>query len=282
MAERLSRMKQFATLLCALLISACGGGGGGFPDPTITGIQIGSLRYGNSVMVQIFGNNLASPTNGIIPTISNCTTPTPYAKILGEEDFTCTVTATGDLQVQVKNVSGTVIYNKTFTVPAPQVTLDTSMGTMVVELNPTAAPKTVNNFLGYVSRGFYSNTLFHRVIAGFVVQGGGYTSGMVTKPGALAAIALETPNGLSNLRGTIAMARTTVPNSATSQFYFNVVDNLSLDYKDAANPGYAVFGKIVTGAGVMDAIAAVHTHTFNTVTDVPIIDVVVNSATQTQ
>ncbi|MBV8502142.1 MAG: peptidylprolyl isomerase [Paucibacter sp.] len=122
----------------------------------------------------------------------------------------------------------------------------TSDGELVVELYASKAPATVANFMKYVDDGFYSNTIFHRVVYNFVVQGGGYITGSVAKNPSYAAIALESNNGLSNLRGTIAMARTSDPNSATSQFYFNTVDNTSLDYVNAANPGYAVFGKVIT------------------------------------
>lgn len=132
----------------------------------------------------------------------------------------------------------------------------TSDGEIVVGLDPVKAPITVANFLKYVKDGFYDNTIFHRVVPGFVVQGGGYTTGYSTKTATYSAIALESQNGLSNLRGTIAMARTTVPASATSQFYFNTVDNVSLDYKDASNPGYAVFGKIISGTETVDKINA--------------------------
>lgn len=127
----------------------------------------------------------------------------------------------------------------------------------MVALDQVKAPITVANFLQYVGSGFYNNTIFHRVEPGFVIQGGGYSTGRILKSGTLAPIALETPNGLSNLRGTIAMARTSVANSATSQFYFNTVDNVSLDYTSANSPGYAVFGKVISGSSVLDAINAV-------------------------
>jgi cyclophilin family peptidyl-prolyl cis-trans isomerase len=158
--------------------------------------------------------------------------------------------------------------------------LVTSAGNLLLELDPAKAPVSVNNFLGYVRQGFYTNTLFHRVIAGFVVQGGGYTTGLVKKAGQAAPIALESQNGLSNLRGTLAMARTDVPNSATSEFYVNLVDNLFLDYRDSANPGYAVFGTVVQGMGVVDAIASQPTGTVNGAPNVPLADVTITSAVQ--
>jgi len=272
-------MKKLLSLLCLAVLTACGSGN---TAPTITDIQAKNLYYGVTAEFDFFGNNLASSGNGLVPVIPNCTKLTPAFMSLGEQVFNCTVTAVGPLNVQVQDVSGAVLSTQTFTVPPPQVSLVTAMGNILVELNPAAAPLSVNNFLSYVQTGFYSNTLFHRVIAGFVVQGGGYTTGLVAKPGAFAPITLESNNGLTNLRGTIAMARTAVPNSATSQFYFNLADNPSLDYQDASNPGYAVFGKIVQGLNVMDAIGAVPTNTVNGTPDVPVTDVVVTSATRTQ
>ena len=139
----------------------------------------------------------------------------------------------------------------------------TSSGEIVVELYDTYSPQTVANFYQYVAAGFYSNTLIHRVDRDFVIQGGGYTSGMVAKPPLYAPIPSEANNGLSNLRGTIAMARRGDANSATSQFFFNVNDNTSLDYQSATNPGYTVFGRIISGLNTMDAINVVPTYTYS-------------------
>ena len=135
-------------------------------------------------------------------------------------------------------------------VKKPKVVLETNMGNITIELNPTAAPKTVRNFLAYVKSGFYNGTIFHRVIDGFMIQGGGYNQSM-RKKRTRPAIALEAKNGLSNLRGTIAMARTNDPNSATSQFFINVVDNKNLD---SYGGGYAVFGRVTQGMNVVDKI----------------------------
>jgi cyclophilin family peptidyl-prolyl cis-trans isomerase len=141
---------------------------------------------------------------------------------------------------------------------------------------------TVNNFLSYVGSGFYQSTLFHRVIAGFVVQGGGYTAGLAKQTGQAAPIVLESNKGLLNTRGTVAMARTNVPDSATSEFFVNLVDNPALDYQSAVSPGYAVFGTVIKGMDVVDAIAATPTTTINATTDVPITDVSITLAIQTQ
>ncbi len=135
----------------------------------------------------------------------------------------------------------------------PIVVISTTKGDIEIELDSTKAPITVNNFKSYVSGGFYENTVFHRVIKGFMIQGGGFTGDGVQKD-VMAPIAIESNNGLSNLTGTIAMARTNDPNSATSQFFINVVDNKFLDYTSSANPGYAVFGKVISGMDVVYAI----------------------------
>lgn len=139
----------------------------------------------------------------------------------------------------------------------------TSSGEMVVELYDSYAPQTVANFYKYVAAGFYTKTLIHRVDRDFVVQGGGYTSGMAAKAPLYAPIKLESNNDLSNLRGTIAMARRSDADSATSQFFFNVVDNTSLDYQSPANPGYAVFGRIISGLNTLDAINVVPTYSYS-------------------
>ena len=144
---------------------------------------------------------------------------------------------------------------------ASKVLIKTNLGDMTVELYPDKAPKTVENFLAYASSGFYDGTIFHRVIDNFMIQGGGFTRDLRQKP-TRPAITNEAKNGLSNLRGTLAMARTGDPNSATAQFFINVVDNPRLDYTSDANGatrGYCVFGKVISGADVIDKIKAVPT-----------------------
>jgi cyclophilin family peptidyl-prolyl cis-trans isomerase len=166
--------------------------------------------------------------------------------------------------------------------PNPRVTLDTTKGKIVIELYPDKAPKSVDNFLQYVKSGFYDGTIFHRVIAGFMIQGGGADANgnqKATHP----PIQNESKNGLSNARGTIAMARTGDPHSATSQFYINVVDNKSLDYKPTGGQGwgYTVFGKVVQGMDVADAIAAVKTGEGPAGANQPLEPVVIRKATVT-
>jgi peptidyl-prolyl cis-trans isomerase A (cyclophilin A) len=158
----------------------------------------------------------------------------------------------------------------------PQVVMETTLGTIVIELDDAAAPVTVDNFLAYVDTGFFDGsdglgaTIFHRVIPGFVIQGGGLTEAGVTKA-TMPPIVNEAGNGLFNARGTIAMARTMEPDSATSQFFINLVDNDFLDDP----PGYAVFGTVIEGLEVVDAIAAVEVDPM----DVPVEPVIILSTT---
>jgi peptidyl-prolyl cis-trans isomerase B (cyclophilin B) len=167
------------------------------------------------------------------------------------------------------------------TVPAraanPVVAIETSVGNIKVELFEDKAPTTVKNFLSYVDDKFYDGTIFHRVIKNFMIQGGGFESGMKEKK-TKDPIKNESDNGLSNERGTIAMARTSDPNSATAQFYINVVNNKSLDKANADDKvGYCVFGKVIDGMDVVDKIRAVETGVAGRFRDVPKNDVVIKS-----
>ena len=266
---------------CILSLSICclvACGGSGF-TPTVTAVQAQSLMYGSTASIYVGGNDLRASMVADLGT--GCTSPSfssnssPSLALL-----TCQVKTTGSLPLKISTADGQVIYQGTLTVPNPQVQLTTSKGNIVLELDPAKAPITVDNFLAYVKAGFYSNTIFHRVIAGFVVQGGGFTTGLVQQTGLKSPIALESNNGLKNLRGTLAMARTSEPASATSQFFVNLVDNGFLDYKDASNPGYAVFGKVVQGLDVVDSIAQVATGTVSGFENVPLSDVTLTKASQ--
>jgi cyclophilin family peptidyl-prolyl cis-trans isomerase len=157
----------------------------------------------------------------------------------------------------------------------PKVVLQTSMGKIVIELNPEKAPITVANFLQYVDSGFFDGTIFHRVIPNFMIQGGGFTSDMKQKA-TQAPIQNEASNGLKNDRGTLAMARTNNPNSATAQFFINVKDNAFLNYP--SNGGYAVFGKVIEGMDVADKIVNVPTTSSGPMADIPKTPVVIESA----
>lgn len=160
---------------------------------------------------------------------------------------------------------------------AQKVKLATSLGDVVIELDAAKAPKTVDNFVQYVKSGHYSGTVFHRVIDGFMIQGGGMTADM-TEKSTRPPIVLESRNGLTNARGTIAMARTSNPNSATSQFFINVKDNDMLN-SDKSRDGYAVFGKVVQGMDVVDKIRLVPTGNKGMHQNVPTEPVTIKSAT---
>jgi peptidyl-prolyl cis-trans isomerase B (cyclophilin B) len=159
------------------------------------------------------------------------------------------------------------------------VKLHTNHGNITIELDAEKAPVTVKNFLDYVNSGFYDNTLFHRVIDGFMIQGGGFEHGMKEKT-TKATIRNEAANGLTNDKYTIAMARTSDPHSATAQFFINLKDNIFLDYTAPNNQGYGycVFGKVVSGTEVLDAIRKVKTGNKSGHQDVPLEDVVLTKA----
>lgn len=274
--------------ICLLLVlSACGGGGGG-GFPSVTVLSASPAQYSRTMTVSVSGADLTS--SDIYMWVEGpCG---PVTKVTGGTDllqqFTCKVTGLGDMILHVNTPEGTEIAKLGLNIPVPQVSMRVTQGSLtgvyVVELDPTAAPITVNNFLTYVNAGFYSSTIFHRVIAGFVAQGGGYTAGPTKKSTSLPAIALEANNGLKNQKYTIAMARTNDPNSATSEFYVNLVDNPDLDYGSTVNPaGYAVFGKVVSGFDVIDAIGNVAViRQSATFTNLPVQDVVITAAAQTR
>lgn len=249
--------------------------------PSITSATADRLSYGQLSTFTITGTNLAS---GVTFAATGCD---GVAVVAGgtatQQVVTCTPNKTLSVRLAASS-GGAEFYNSTQAVPKPRVTMTTTMGNVVIELEPAVVQLTVDNFLAYTNAGFYNGTIFHRVEKDFVVQGGGYTdvvgSTFTPKAGLRAAIALETNKGLSNTRGTIAMARTTDPDTATSQFFFNTVDNLGLDYQSAASPGYAVFGRIVSDLAVIDAMNVVATRAVGT-QQVPITNIVVQTAAQT-
>lgn len=160
----------------------------------------------------------------------------------------------------------------------PKVLIITSLGNIEIELYPDKAPVTAANFLNYVNDGFYDGTIFHRVIKGFMIQGGGFDVKMKQKD-TRSPIKIESDNGLKNTKGTVAMARTQDPNSATSQFFINLVDNPFLDYKapTTAGYGYAVFGKVTQGMDIVEKIGAAATGSKGFYQDVPITPIVIES-----
>lgn len=162
----------------------------------------------------------------------------------------------------------------------PVVVFETSAGPIVIEVFTDKAPVSAKNFISYVKAGFYDGTIFHRVIPGFVIQGGGFTEDMIRKP-TREPIANEADNGLKNLRGSLSMARTPDPESATSQFFINLADNAYLDYTEPTMQGwgYAVFARVVEGMEVVDEIAASETGVVEGMPDVPLTPIIVTSAT---
>jgi peptidyl-prolyl cis-trans isomerase A (cyclophilin A) len=272
-------LKPASALVLSCLISACGGTNDF--SPVVTGVKVQSAQYGKMATIYLGGKDLRS--NLLVDTSGACTSPS-FASNSNTDTLVlnCVVAKTGDFSLVVQTAEGAAIYSTTLNIPLPQVALITAKGSITVQLDPTLAPISTNNFLSYVNKGFYRSTLFHRVIPNFVIQGGGYTAGLVKQTGQSAPIELESNKGLSNVRGSLAMARTNPPNSATSEFYINLVDNLSLDYKNAANPGYAVFGKVVQGMEVADAMAAEPTGVVGGFSDVPLSDITLSLALQTK
>ncbi len=255
----------------------------------MTDIQVDRLSYSQTSNFKIIGTALSAGT-ALALSADKCSSITVLNTSTDTEvNVSCTVNATGSLTFQAKDTSGSTLLTKTLTVPEPQVTLVTTLGTLVVELNPTAAPISVSNYLQYVHDGFYTNTLFHRVgnLSGIGVpqfaQGGAYTA-VALQTGVRAAIANEGNNGLSNVRGTIAMARTADMNSATSQFYFNVTDNAAA--LGQTGNEYAVFGTLIQGLTVLDAIGNSATGPSviagNPLATRPLVDIVLQSVSQTQ
>ena len=168
-------------------------------------------------------------------------------------------------------------------IAGPKVEFKTNVGSFVVELDSVKAPKTTANFLNYVNSGFYNGTIFHRVIDGFMIQGGGFTADLVQKP-TNSPVVSEAQNGLKNQTYTIAMARTADPDSATAQFFINVKDNEGLNYPNAMGNGYTVFGKVISGTQTIDAIRKIPTMIASApkmgrMSDVPSKTVTIESAT---
>ena len=264
----------------ALVLYGCGGGSS-TSSLAVSDIQVNQLKYGQLSQFTLTGN---FSDNEINVSTKNCK---GLALVAGgtttSKSVTCTIGAagTGVVILEAKLADGTVLKSVSFDVPNPQVSLVTNLGAMVVELNPTSTPLSTDNFLQYVNSKFYDNTIIHRIVSTgiFVAQGGWLSPTPAVQPGQKPAIALEVNKGLSNLKGTIAMARSAELNSATSQFYFNLADNVALD---TAGGGYAVFGKVVSGAEVLDAMASVKTTTAFGLADFPASNVIVLSAAQTK
>jgi cyclophilin family peptidyl-prolyl cis-trans isomerase len=258
----------------ALVMSGCGGGGGGgdaptpTPKATVSSVTAGTPKYGQPLVFTVNGTLLDST---VTATTSACTglqrsTTAPNVSTATQAFYTCTATTTGDSTLVVTDpAQAGALFTLNYTVPQPQVTMTVSngagvSGNLVFTLDPNKVKLTVDNFLQYVNDGFYPGTVFHRIVSGFVVQGGGY---LPLAPGATpvlkatrAPIALEVGRGLSNTTHTLAMARSAAANSATSQFFVNLADNSGGLDPSAASAGYAVFGVLSSGLDVLGAITA--------------------------
>jgi len=284
------------------LLNACGGGGGGGggnPTPPPLAVNqppVAAAKLSGEAVLNaptVFDTTGTIDADGTITTQSwaygDGQTGSSNSHVYAATgNFTATLTVTDNngasksaaVAVSVAKCSGDGTRASGL---SPFLTLctQTSRGELVFEVYPARAPITVANFLRYVDDGFYKGLLFHRVIANFVIQAGGYTSGPVAKPPTYAPIVLESNNGLKNWRYTLAMARTAVPDSGTSQFYINLKDNPELDYNAgiAGANGYAVFGQVISGTALIDALGTVATQSLPAVglSDVPVQDLVITS-----
>jgi peptidyl-prolyl cis-trans isomerase A (cyclophilin A) len=267
-----------------VLLSACGGGSNtDTTTPTkkvsVSDVTTDQLVYRKISTITVKGQNLDV---GINLSHSGCLKITELTgSTATQKVFSCKMVGVGTVPVIITDGSGNSLYANNASIPLaaqPQVTMVTNQGTVILELNPAKAPITVDNFLSYTESGFYVNKIFHRVIKDFMIQGGGFTADLLQAT-TQAPIKLEVGKGLSNIRGSIAMARTSVLDSATSQFFINVVDNVALD---TSAGGYAVFGKVISGLDVVDKIKVLPTNTRGGMSDVPDTSVVINSMLQTQ
>ncbi|MEY2731009.1 MAG: Peptidyl-prolyl cis-trans isomerase precursor [Pseudomonadota bacterium] len=282
-------------LLLALLVLPCGlvacGGGGDNGGLFVTQMAATTLQYSRNMTITVSGSGLDKGLTVTVDKGCGAVTESAGGDALTRR-FTCKVTELGPKTIRAYTADKLEAARLQVTVPEPEVTfilqgLDTGTSTFTVKLDPQAAPISVNNFLDYANAGFYRPTIFHRVVKDFVVQAGGYTAGAlgpVIKTPTSPAIALESNNGLKNVKGSIAMARTSDPNSATTQFYINTVDNPSLDYKSPTEPGYAVFGAVVTGLDVIERLNAVPVRVdlLSGLTHLPVTNVTIISALQTK
>lgn len=288
-------MKKYAVhgaigLLIAVVCgfaAGCGTGGGGSTGTFNTApvANAGSYKSVVTDTVVTLNGSASSDLNGDHLTYSWAITSKPtgssaalLSATVAKPTFTPDLAGTYALSLVVNDGRANSAVATATIEAVKYVSMVTGMGTIKIELYGQKSPLTTQNFLDYVTSDFYSDTLFHRVWSGFMIQGGGFTSALVQKP-TNAPIKNEAANGLKNLRGTLAMARTGVVDSATAQFFINVVDNATLDYTAAttAGYGYAVFGAVVEGMDVVDSIAAVPTATYNDMDHVPTTPVVINS-----
>jgi cyclophilin family peptidyl-prolyl cis-trans isomerase len=283
MTSRARNLGMWAAIPAALMLAACGGGGGGgdttpAPTPTppstqatVSSATVTNAKYSQNALVTINGSNLDAAAINV--TSASCTgmarsTAAPNVSTATTAYYTCKAGTVADNQSVsiVRTADSTTLATPTFNVPLPQVTMTVNngagvSGNMVITLEAVKTPITVNNFLAYTNAGFYDGTVFHRSDPGFVIQGGGYlpvTGTPTLKTGLLAPIELEVNKGLSNVQWSIAMARNSDPNSATSQFFINLVNNTQLDPgvipPGLIQVGYAVFGGVTANTALVTAI----------------------------
>lgn len=294
-----------AALALALVLAGCGSGDGDGINPGVAGVDTataGVAMHGQDVVITLKGRNLDKPVS-VAASTGACTAlarsaAEPWVSTPETAYYVCTRTQVGEHRALfIRPSDGVLLGDVAFTVPQPQVTLTVDngagvQGQLVLTLEATLVPVTVDNFLAYVRSGFYVGTVFHRVVPGFVVQGGGYAQPLavgdtlptVKTPGD--PIALEDNAGLSNLQWTVAMARTQVLNSANSQFFVNLVDNSFLD-RSGSSRGYAVFGKLTAGTDFVTAMVAAPCSAWpaffgNTSTCLPVPNLVITAASQTR
>ncbi|MEN9513993.1 MAG: hypothetical protein RIQ95_621 [Pseudomonadota bacterium] len=268
-------LRLVVLVLMGYQLAACSGGEDKLAEPSVSA---SNLLYGQKAK---FTLGVTALRPDVVITVDGCTNLTKSAdSSKSEEIFECEVKTSGVVAFKANDASGKLVFSKNFLVPDPQVRVTTSVGSFTIDLYPAKAPVTVDNFLGYVGSKFYEGILIHRVIPGFVVQMGGFFPGMQPKA-TNDPIVLESNKGLSNVRGSLGMARTNDPNSATSQFFVNIVDNRFLDYASESSPGYAVFGAISAGMDVIDLIAQRPTQTVAGVfQNVPVTDILMLNATR--
>lgn len=277
------RAVSVLALLGAVAVLPGCGGGDEAPPPPVSSIGVeGAVAYSKRLTLVVDGTGLNTANVSI--TTQGCPGLTTLPDGSPERQrIACTVTGVAEVKVTAKAADGAELLVRSFAVPQPRVELQTTLGPVVLALFPDQAPITVFNFLNYVNSGFYNQTLFHRVVPNFVVQGGGFDTNLVNKPATAAPIALESSaNSLLNQRGTLGMVRGAAAQSATTEFYVNLQDNPSLNYVDAANPGYAVFARVTSGLPVFDTLQQVATGTVGNLTNVPQVPVVLTQAVQLQ
>ncbi len=283
-----SLLIRSAALAALAGLASCGGGDS--DAPAVSNMQAQPAMFGRNTTVTVQGSNLKNVTATIEP---GCPAMTRAAGGTDNvQNFSCRISWLGDMRVRVRReTGGAVLGELRLDIPLPEVTFNASQGsntgTFTVQLQPEKVPGTVDNFLAYVNQAtgcFYRDTLFHRVdTTQGVVQAGGYTTNLTTKTeNRLPPIALETNRGLSNLRGTIGMARTSNPNSATSEFYVNMRDNPGFDYVSDSQPGYAVFGVVVSGMADLDRLYTVPTTQKGQFSTAPVTEVKITGCGQTK